>query len=368
MDEAFNQHSRRKPHPSKTPSRLSLAPLTSKLPLHDVDLEDHAPHTYLEGRSAPTTPRLLSRTASRTRLHPVSLPKSKSASHLAASHSAARKPERRHGVVSGTASPRRGGKRDEDAAAGGAAADSDWLLRTGALMTSEAREYKGQAWLVSRASSTSLATPRDPDSDPDVDEDLLEREVEREREFASRRSSRRPSVSHYHDHPRSPAAGDLRSRAHSRPGSRTPAGLERADSESYFAQRPESCEDIPGPDFIGLDEQLEALGAETAPDDEAAVRRLVRRGQTGQDSWLANVLGWSLFSVEENESEESDGGDEVDDDTETEELGAESRRSSARYLDRLGGVPEERMPPPTADEGGWKDAAWLLTVASKVIL
>jgi hypothetical protein len=29
---------------------------------------------------------------------------------------------------------------------------------------------------------------------------------------------------------------------------------------------------------------------------------------------------------------------------------------------------DERVPPPKADEGGWHDAAWLLTVASKVIL
>ncbi|KAG4216802.1 hypothetical protein PC116_g34717 [Phytophthora cactorum] len=29
---------------------------------------------------------------------------------------------------------------------------------------------------------------------------------------------------------------------------------------------------------------------------------------------------------------------------------------------------EERIPPPKSDEGGWRDAAWLLTVASKVLL
>lgn len=35
-------------------------------------------------------------------------------------------------------------------------ASSQWLQRTGAAITSETRESKGQGWLVSRASSTSL--------------------------------------------------------------------------------------------------------------------------------------------------------------------------------------------------------------------
>lgn len=185
MDEAFNQHSRRRTRSAKALPRLSLAPLTSKLPLDDVDLDDSADpapasRTYLEGKSAPTTPRLLSRTSTRTRLAATHLPKSKSATHLA--HPTPRRTDR--GAASGTTSPRR--RRPEH----GEVADSDWFLRAGALMTSEAREYKGQAWLVSRASSTSLAAGRDPESD----EDVLDRELEREREFASRRSSRRGSA------------------------------------------------------------------------------------------------------------------------------------------------------------------------------
>lgn len=257
--------------------------------------------------------------------------------------------------MSGTATPRR--RRDDRP--GGEAAESDWLLRTGAVMTSEAREYKGQAWLVSRASTTSLAAA--PDSE-DEEEDLLERELSREREFASRRSSRRGSFVTGSHHDRSPASAP-RSRQHSRPGSRSLA-LERVDSDSYFAQSPEAYEDIPGPDFVNLDERLEALGMDPAVDDEATVRRLVKRGQAGQDSWLASVLGWSLFSVEEREEEEeSDDGDEE----EGRVLGTSSRFSSARSLDRLGALPEERIPPP-AEAGGWGDAAWLLTVASKVVL
>ncbi|KAL2110943.1 hypothetical protein VUR80DRAFT_504 [Thermomyces stellatus] len=358
MDEAFKQHSRRKRHSANNLANLSLAPLTTKLPVNDLNHEEvstSASRTYLEGKSAPTTPRLLSRTPTHStlRLSPAQLPKSKSATHLG--HIVSQKGDR--GVVSGTATPRR----RKDDRLGGETVDSDWFLRTGALMTSEAREYKGQAWLVSRASSTSLVAA--PDSE-DEDEDLLERELSREREFASRRSSRRGSLVNGNHHDRSPSSAP-RSRQHSRPGSRSLA-LDRVDSDGYFSQRPEVCEDIPGPDFVNLDERLEALSVEPAADDEAAVRRLVRRGQSGRDSWLASVLGWSLFSVEEREEEVVEEESEDGDDEEERALPASSRCSSTAQLDRLGRLPEERMPPP-AEAGGWRDAAWLLTVASKII-
>ncbi|ETR99089.1 hypothetical protein M419DRAFT_124498, partial [Trichoderma reesei RUT C-30] len=148
---------RRKNRSSTNVNHLSLAPLTTKLPLDDDEaIADAAlslprPSTsYLQGKSAPATPRLLassatnprSRSRSRNRTPSASggapIPKSKSSSHLAGAKRAS------HGAVT----PRR--RHDE----GGG--DGDWLLRTGALMTFEAREFKGQSWLVSRQSSTSL--------------------------------------------------------------------------------------------------------------------------------------------------------------------------------------------------------------------
>lgn len=58
--------------------------------------------------------------------------KSRSSSHLVVGAHA-----RRPAGGSGAATPRE-------------MPDSDWLLRTGAFMSSEAREFKVQAWLVSR--------------------------------------------------------------------------------------------------------------------------------------------------------------------------------------------------------------------------
>ncbi|CAI4217297.1 unnamed protein product [Parascedosporium putredinis] len=309
MDEAFNQHAtRRKNRSSTNLNRLTLAPLTSRLPLDGVDSNTEVHFTqraertisYIEGKSAPTTPRLLSRSAARSptrarfsQMTGTSLTKSKSTTHLALSTTSIQD----RVVVSGTASPLRR-RKDEQLIT--EFADRDWLFRTGALMSSEAREFKGQAWLVSRASSTSLVVARD-----DEDEDILEQQFERDREFASRHSSH------------------------------------RADLDEYFGQSPESNENYAGPDFVNLDERLEALGKE-AQDDEAVVRKLVRRGQAGRDSWLANVLGWSLFSVEEDD-DESDSGDDTTD-ADTEGLPTASRTSSARSLDHLTKLREEPIP------------------------
>jgi hypothetical protein len=155
--------------------------------------------------------------------------------------------------------------------------------------------------------------------------------------------------------------------------------LERAAvEEGYFgAAAATDGEDevyISGPDFVNLDEVLEVEEEEfdTTVEDEAYVRRLVKKGtHGGMGSWFGSVLGVQLFSVEENE-EESDEEDE-DDDTATEGEGEDGegqpkRSSSSRRLDGLTTTLDARVPPPKADEGGWHDAAWLLTVASKVFL
>jgi len=370
MDEAYNQHSkqRRKNRSSNNINHLSLAPLTSKLPITDPDaLPDSDSLTapprhntsYLQGKSAPTTPGILSRSAARSPSRPrhsvafgpgVGLPKSKSASHLTQLHD--RKHHRRP-AASGAASPTHHRRDDVSAAYGG---DGDWLFRAAALMSSEAREFKGQSWLVSRASSTSLA------GGLDLDEEA-EEQMERERERESRRGSRNGSVTNFETDP-SPFGSRRPSRSHSRVGSGTHmfSPSEHHPDDSYFPQSPEG-DYIAGPDFVNLDERLEALGGEPVPDDEAAVRRLVRRGRDGGTSWMGNILGWSLFSVEEHEEESDSDSNEAE---ETDDLAGTSTPSTPQPGGACSSA--ETMPAPMADEGGWKDAAWLLSVASKVIL
>jgi hypothetical protein len=367
MDLSYNPHAertRRKNRSSTNLHHLSLAPLTVKLPLNDDGTAPESAATpsyqsssYLQGKSAPTTPRLLSRSPIGPRSHshhrtpsapggPIT--KSKSSSHLVGARSKS--------IATGTVTP--GRRRDE--IANDAGNDSDWLLRTGALMTSEAREYKGQAWLVSRQSSTSLAGPRD------VEDMAFEDELAREREANSRLASRRgssaladddasPHVSRY------ASRSNSRSRSHPDVRSNFLTPMERPGGEdSYFAGQ----EPISGPDFVNLDEKLEELERDPSRDDEADVRRLVKRGQAGSGSWISNVIGWSLFSVDEHDEDSDDPEDESLENSVT-----QHGRSDwpSRHFEGVSNLPDERLAPPKADEGGWQDAAWLLSVATKVM-
>ncbi|KAI0513209.1 hypothetical protein F5B22DRAFT_278746 [Xylaria bambusicola] len=365
MDVAYKQHSshaRRKNRSSSNLNHLSLAPLTTKMPLTDAEhLPDfvasplHHNPSYLQGKSAPTTPRLFQspsqtransprRRASITDAHGAanSLAKSKSTTHLHVYK------DGRH-VLSGF-SPLSRRRHDEDQRR-----DSDWMLRAGALISSETRESKGQAWLISRASSTSLTGVRD------AEEEAYERELARERELASRRNSRRGSAVGIDDE-FVPSGSRYGSRSQSRMGSRsrivTP--LERSLQDGYFGQ--DYAEDnIPGPDFVSLDEELEAVEFDTSNADEATIRKLITRRGNGVGAWM-----WSLFAVEEND-EDSDtaDGDLTDGETESQA----PRSASTIDFEGFSTPPEPRVPPPKGEEGtGWQDAAWLLSVASKVLL
>ncbi|KAI1340097.1 hypothetical protein F5Y15DRAFT_63922 [Xylariaceae sp. FL0016] len=369
MDVAYKQHAnqaRRKNRSSTNLNHLSLAPLTSKLPLTDPDdLPDFVASpvqynpSYLQGKSAPTTPRLLKspprtrgnsprRRSSVPEVPALLLPKSKSTTHLAVPRG------RRHGP--GQISPTTRRRKDEEERR-----DSDWMLRTGSLISSEARESKGQAWLVSRASATSLTGMRD------AEEEAYERELAREKELASRRGSRRGSIAGADEDPFFPSSR-FGSRSHSRVGSRsqfrTPlrTPLERSTQPDYFAQD-SAVEDeyMQGPDFVSLDEKLEAVEVDTSQADEATVRRLVNRRSMGMGAWM-----WSLLAVEEHDEDSDNAGGEVTDgETEESQL---PRSASTVDFEGFSSLSEERVTPPKVDEGsGWQDAAWLMSVASKVL-
>lgn len=375
MDAAYKQHSnqaRRKNRSSTNLNHLSLAPLTTKLPLTDLDdLPDLVGSpvqynvSYLQGKSAPTTPRLLTRSPARgnsrsrrTSIHgpqPDILTKSKSASHLAGSTDG-----RRRGG-SGTVTPTTRRRQEEHSALSMEDGnDSDWMLRAGALISSETRESKGQAWLVTKQSSTSLTGLRD------TEEEVLAREAARENELASRRENHRGSVA-VKERTTSPNSR-LGSRSHSRRASRSLPWTPLRDplDENYFNQHIAISEEyIRGPDFVGLDEKLEAIEIDTSEADEATVRRLVKRENAGMGTWMGNLIGWSLFSVEEQEESDNSEGEDLDS---CDAEGYLSRTASSRQLDAISQTSEPRISPPQAGEGGWNDAAWLLSVASRVLL
>lgn len=343
MDVA-SERARRKNRSSTNINHLSLAPLTSKLPLKDLDALPDSSHSYIEGRSAPTTPRFLGHTSAtpRSRSHARtpsvgdSISKSKSSSALSK-----KKPR------SGASTPRR---RKDDSQLPHHGGDSDWILRTGAMVSTEAREFKGQAWLVSRQSSTSLSGMR-----ADPGQDAYEQELVREREMSRRGSSA------FADDDASPVVSRLPSRFQSRRPSAvesrsqvmTPADR---NGDSYFP------EPISGPDFVNLDEKLEQLEKDSEQDDEAAIRQLVREGQTGKRSWLGNMMGLSLFAVDENDEDSDSDADSLDDELQQSVQGART----PRQVEGITMLPVEKIPAP-AKEGGWNDATWLLSVATKVL-
>jgi hypothetical protein len=357
-------------------NQLSLAPLTSRFPLPDYDAVADSTHhvSYIEGRSAPTTPSILSRSSSRVSLHrptlSTDLPKSQSSTYLLPGHS---KPQSVATLLSASGQ-RKKIRRDELSEKD--RSDLDWLLRAGTAISFSTRESKGQAWLVSRASSTSLSGLRD------EDEEEFENELAREREQTSRRGSgngpfdaddefspgtTRRSLSF------GPATGTgsrplsrFGSRATSRRGSRaqlfTPLGGER---DGYFDQRELVHEEfIAEPDFVDIED--EGFGdVEQALKDEDIVRRLASASSLGLTGWVERMLGWSLFAVDEDgEETEVDTLDTATDDSES------ASRPSKRTLEALSeDIVEDRLPPlQDGEAGGWQDAAWLLSVATKALL
>lgn len=378
MDVAYNQHARRN---GRSFNNLTLAPLTSRLPISDADeLPSSSPHiSYLEGRSAPTTPSVLSRSSSKVSLPKppkTPLPKSKSSTHLLNTQGS-RHPQNRStpSTPRTPGSSHRRGVLAEDLSISSLSqkdrSNSDWLLRAGATISSSTRESKGQAWLVSRASSTSLT------GQLDEDEAALQQQLIQEREY-SRDVSRRGSTAIAFDDaddefspvttrrslsygPGSRPGSRPISRYASRRGSRAGVGEKEGD---YFDAKHYVHGLMTEPDFVGVeDESSDSEGGEN--DDEAVVRKLARASRAGLAGWMEKLLGWSLFPVDEDGEE-----------TETDEKGALeeegiSRVSSSRNLE-LGveAIEREAIPkPPTDGEaGGWQDAAWLLSVATKVIL
>jgi hypothetical protein len=390
MDVAYNQHShhsRRAGRSSTNLNHLSLAPLTSRLPLNDPEeLPEPAVHSqsqsshdhrfsYLEGKSAPTTPGILSRSSSRVSLRRQAqggLAKSKSSTNIINSKQNTLK----SGLTTPGGRPKRPLGKDDLSFSSLTASDrndSDWLLRAGALISTGTRESKGQTWLVSRASSTSLTGQKD------EDEEALERELARER--SSRRGSTAGGFGDADDEfspitTRMSFGGGSRSasrygsrptsRIHSRRGSRanlaSPSAVNNGkEKQGYFDGEEQFLTE---PDFIDVDEDVDDGGQ--AAEDEVIVRRLAKNGSLGLGIWVERLMGWSLFAVDEDgeDSDTETNGEKTD----TSE-GISRNRSTLKYNVEGSDVElDEKLPPPGDEEGGWQDAAWLLSVASKVLL
>ncbi|KAG9243984.1 hypothetical protein BJ878DRAFT_94752 [Calycina marina] len=355
-------------------NHLSLAPLTPRLPHTDhSDLPGQHHVSYIEGRSAPTTPSILSRSFSRVSMRrPLAntgLPKSKSSVQLVPpkqSRSGATTPKSRRGVTREELSLSTFAPKDRSG--------SDWLLRAGTALSASSRESKGQAWLVSRASSTSLSRQGNA-----TDDEELEQELADIRPYSSRRGSaaiidlnaddefslataRRSTSFEVGSRPGSRVPSRYGSRVQSRRGSRSLLPTPASERENYFSVRDISQDHFMAePDFIGADEE-QVVEEDESDDDEVVVRTLTRANGLGVSGWFERMLGWSLFPVDEDgEATDSEFLDEKQSDSER------SASSIRNDVSALHDVPMTIPPLKDGEADGWKDAVWLLSVASKVI-
>jgi hypothetical protein len=138
------------------------------------------------------------------------------------------------------------------------------------------------------------------------------------------------------------------------------------ERDGYFDQRVLPDEFNAEPDFVDAEQEAELEeNLDEAKKDEAIVRKLARASSLGLGGWVERMLGWSLFAVDEDgEDTEVEVVDEKGEDSEL------SSRTSRRTLDGTTETIEGEVMPPLRDEeaGGWQDAAWLLSVATKVLL
>ncbi|KAK5724963.1 hypothetical protein LTR17_013348 [Elasticomyces elasticus] len=377
---------------------LRLAPLSTKFAEPTSDevarkaSHDETPRvtfatqhsSYIQGKSAPSTPGILSRSSSRrnlsgglsrrgslyddaveyqygaVRLHSGDgeraemgsgqIPKAKSEATLStrqAGSGALRKKQYHGRSKTGTNTPR--GVHYAD--------DEDWLARTRAATHDIVQEAKGQSWLASRNSSATLTHL---ESDDDAIDDGYE-------EMAALSASQRRGggmLSPTATRVKSPMWGSRYgsrsgSRRSSRRGSATgvrtplavPAGL---DMTSYFAE-----------DVVAEPVEPEYFHAEY-DEEEGELARLSDQQSYGMGGIVDRLMQFRLFSVAEKEeitTDEEDPGNETGNES-------DARRAEAaktRRNERVTAAPTKPAPDEEQGEGGWQDAAWLLSVASKAI-
>ena len=183
------------------------------------------------------------------------------------------------------------------------------MHRTGAALSSETREFKGQSWLVSRASSTSL-----------VDDNWAGGEGD---DWQARRER-----------------GRSRTSARSRAGS-------RAVSKDYLGQV-----------YASEDEGEEGELEEETDDEEY----LYREKGYGLGMWVDRIIGWSLFSVDEGEDEEEYRKDPYGEDREKRKKQPTQQPNLMPARNTI--LASTRQ---LEEDESWGDPSWMFSIAAQVL-
>ncbi|KAK6438025.1 hypothetical protein LTR95_005774 [Oleoguttula sp. CCFEE 5521] len=224
--------------------------------------------------------------------------------------------------------------------------DEDWLSRATTATNALLQESKGQTWIATRDSSASLhvASSEDDDADEGYEEMAASTIPQsRPRTAASAAATPRPQTwgSRFGSRPAS--------RRTSRRGSvsRTPGPTSIEPSNTYF-------------DHPALNEVSSPTSSRSASPEvnEAELEALTQTQTNGFGGLVVRVMGFSIFGTAESE-----------------ESGADTELDRQRNGDEA--VPRRRaqLPPPPARQntaqgeqvGLWEDAAWLLSVAGRAL-
>lgn len=189
------------------------------------------------------------------------------------------------------------------------------MHRTGAALSSETREFKGQSWLVSRASSTSL-----------VDDNWVGGEGD---DWQARRER-----------------GRSRTGARSRAGSRS-----RAVSRDYLGQGYASEDE-------GEDGELEET------DDE---EYLYREKGYGLGMWVDRIIGWSLFSVDEDEDEEEYRKDPYGEGRKKRKKQPTQPQALFKVIPVVNTTAVTAASTSQQEEELWGDPSWMFSIAAQVL-
>lgn len=265
--------------------------------------------------------------------------------------------------------------------------NDDWLHRAGLAIAGSTRDARGQGWLIRKESSTSLVGQTD---------DFSHHTSHDSRHKALLSGDHMPDITQ-HDYPTfSPRVSRAGSRLPSRIGSRVPSarqsrrgsrvgsrvdlGMSGLPSARQSFDMDTDIEESPiEPDFVEADDK--------GPDDEEEIARLARERGLGMGGWMDALIGWTLFSVDEDGEGSEEEGEQERSGSVTEEdrrlmreveakrrkmeresiVAASAHGASEKGAD--GGEVRLNVPrPPEGQEaGGWQDAAWLLSVATQAL-
>lgn len=235
-------------------------------------------------------------------------------------------------------------------------AEEDWLSHATATTNALLQESRGQSWLTSRDSPTALALPS---SDEEDVEDEGYEELAATAQLSSPHNAGTVS-------PTSPRATRWGSRFGSRSGSRrtsrrgsftnlrTPLATANVEGAlSYFDAYAGNDQRDGGSNYIAEENEDDATaGAANDTEDEAELKNLVQNPAIGFGGIFERIAGIGWFA----------GGDSEESGVETDLEGFEGSRKAR--------TPPPPPPPPGNDGqrvGVWEDAAWLLSIAGRAL-